>query len=153
MCHHRDAQTLPGRGPLPECPVSAGVTTNTEIEDPLVIVCQASVRVIEESISTAVVPAALGRDRASSWRHSRQADLQGELPLAAALKGGDESGVGDDVGRAALLLHEIEQVPRLLPLPACAPQDSFLSALIRSFTRPHTVLQTHVNPNSLLGQL
>lgn len=45
--------------------------------------------------------------------------LQGELPLAAALKGRDEGGVGHDVGGAALLLHEVEQVPRLLPLPAC----------------------------------
>ena len=64
------------------------------------------------------------------------ADLQGELPLAAALKGGDEGGVGDDVGRAALLLHELEQVTRLLPLPACMHQDSCQTLLVNIIHQP-----------------
>ena len=79
----------------------------------------------------AVLPASL----AKAWRAlggtSGKADLQGELPLAAALKGGDERSVGDNIRCAALLLHEVKQVARLLPLPACMPQDSSHSPLIR----------------------
>ena len=74
-----------------------------------------------------------------------RADLQGELPLAAALKGRDECGVGDDVGSAALLLHEVEQVARLLPLPTCKDHETALKDCTDQAIHkiPHNTLLSH----------
>ena len=79
----------------------------------------------------AVLPASLAKAWPALGGTSGKADLQGKLPLAAALKGRDECSVRDDIRCAALLLHEVKQVARLLPLPACMPQDSSRSPLIR----------------------
>ena len=56
--------------------------------------------------------------------------LQSQLPLAAALKGRDEGGVGDDIWGARLLLHQVDEVPGLLPLTACTSQYVVLQSIM-----------------------
>ena len=84
------------------------------------------------------MPASLAKTWPALEGTSGKANLQSELPLAAALKGRDECSVGDDIRGAALLLHEVKQVACLLPLPACMPRESSQIPLIRGSTRPHT---------------
>lgn len=76
--------------------------------------------------------------------------LQGQLPLAAALEGGDEGGVGDDIRGASLLLHQVDEVPGLLPLPACASRatDINTGASVPS-TAIYIAIYRHLQPSCM----